>query len=74
MKAELFVRMFHLQQDKLNLCLEFNERVSELFKDNIYIIPSTVKEEFIKIAQSFIDRYNILLGEEGKDEEEKEEG
>lgn len=74
MKAELFVRMYHLQQDKLDACLEFNENVAQLMTKYVGELSSEIKDEFITIAQKFINRYNELLGEEGSDEKEKEEG
>lgn len=73
MKAELFVRMYHLQQDKLDACLEFNEKVSELMTRYIEDIPSNFKRDFILIAQEFVDKYNKLLGMEGDTNEEEKE-
>lgn len=74
MKAELFIRMYHLQEEKLDVCLEYLERVSKIFVDNIETIPDNIKDEFINITQPFINKYNELLGQEGEYvEEEKEE-
>lgn len=71
MKAELIKRLIHLQEQKLDLCLEFNEQVSQLFVRYVKDLSSEFKQEFIDIAQVFIDRYNELLGEEGETNEEE---
>lgn len=71
MKAELIKRLIHLQEQKLDLCLEFNEQVSQLFVKYVKDLSSEFKQEFIDIAQVFIDRYNELLGEEGETNEEE---
>ena len=73
MKAELFKRIFHIQQEKLDICLEFNEKVSELMTRYIEDIPSNFKRDFILIAQEFVDKYNKLLGMEGDTNEEEKE-
>jgi hypothetical protein len=73
MKAELFIRMYHLQEEKLDVCLEYLERVSKIFVDNIETIPDSIKDEFISITQPFINKYNELLGTEGEYVEEEKE-
>lgn len=71
-KAQLFIRAFHIQQDKLELCLCYNERISKMFVDHMDDIPEEVKDEFISLTRDFISKYNELLGEEGIDEQEEE--
>lgn len=73
MKLELFLRMFHIQQDKLDICLEFNEEIAELTARYVDILPSEYKKEFITIAREFIDKYNKLSGMEGDTNEEEQE-
>lgn len=73
MKAELFKTIFHIQQEKLDICLEFNEKVSELMTRYIEDIPLNFKRDFILIGQEFIDKYNKLLGMEGDTNEEEKE-
>lgn len=69
--AQLFVRAFHIQQDKLDCCLDYNEQMSRLFVDFIDVIPEEVKAGYLKLTKKFIDRYNTLLGKEGIDEQEE---
>lgn len=73
MKAELFKRLFYLQQEKLSACLEYQEQLAYLFTRNIKLLPKEVKDEYIAITRPFIEKYNELLGEEGTDEEEEKE-
>ena len=73
MKAELFIRMYHLQEEKLDVCLDYLEKVSKIFVDNIEAIPNNVKDEFIDVTRPFINKYNELLGTEGEHVEEEKE-
>lgn len=73
MKIEIFKRLFHLQQEKIDVLLDFNEKVSILMKEYVNDLPYSFKEEFIEIAKEFIDKYNVLLELEGEHDEETEE-
>ena len=73
MKVEIFKRLFHIQQEKIDVLLDFNEKISILMKEYVNDLPYNFKEEFIEIAKEFIDKYNILLGLEGEHDEETEE-
>lgn len=73
MKAELFIRLYHIQEEKLDACLNYLECISRLFVNNIDDLPDFVKDKYIKITRPFIDRYNELLGQEGNYVEEEKE-
>ncbi len=73
MRVEIFKRLFHIQQEKIDVLLDFNEKVSILMKEYVNDLPYSFKEEFIEIAKEFIDKYNVLLGLEGEHGEETEE-
>lgn len=73
MKAELFIRLYRIQEEKLDACLSCLECISRLFVNNIEDLPDFVKDEYIKVTRPFIDRYNELLGQEGDYAEEEKE-
>lgn len=71
MKAELFIRMYKIQEEKLDMCLDLLEKISKIFVENVNTIPDKVKDEYINVTRPFIETYNTLLGEEGNYEEEE---
>ena len=71
MKAELLKRIFKIQRDKLDLCLELLEQLSTIFRDNVETLPDNVKESYIEAVRPFMERYTILSGEVGTYEEEE---
>lgn len=73
MKAELFMRMYKIQEEKLDMCLDLLEKISKIFVENVKTIPDNVKDEYINATRPFIETYNTLLGEEGNYEEEEED-
>lgn len=73
MRVEIFKRMMEIQEEKLDILLEFTEGVTELFVKNLYDIPPNIREGYIKLAKPFIEKYNALLGEETYGEEEEED-
>ena len=73
MKVEIFKRLFHIQQEKIDVLLDFNEKVSILMQKYIDDLPYSLKEEFIEMAKEIINKYNMLLGLEGEYDEKTEE-
>lgn len=73
MKAELFMRMYKIQEEKLDMCLDLLEKISKIFVENVNTIPDNVKDGYINVTRPFIEKYNTLLGEEGNYEEEEKE-
>lgn len=71
MKAELFMRMYKIQEEKLDMCLDLLEKISKIFIENVNTIPDNVKDGYINVTRPFIEKYNTLLGEEGNYEEEE---
>jgi hypothetical protein len=71
MKAELFIRIHKIQEEKLDMCLDLLEKISKIFIENVNAIPDNVKDEYINVTRPFIEKYNTLLGEEGNYEEEE---
>lgn len=71
MKAELFIRIYKIQEEKLDMCLDLLEKISKIFVDNVNTMPDKVKDEYINVTRPFIEKYNTLLGEEGSYEEEE---
>jgi len=71
MKAELFMRMYKIHEEKLDMCLDLLEKISKIFVENVNTIPDNVKDEYINATRPFIEKYNTLLGEEGNYEEEE---
>lgn len=73
MRAEMIKRMMEIQEEKLDILWEFTEGVTELFTKNLYDIPPNVRKGYMKLAKSFIEKYNALLGEDTYGEEKEEE-
>jgi hypothetical protein len=71
MKAELLKRIFKIQRDKLDLCLELLEQISTIFRDNVETLPDNVKESYIEVVRPFMEQYTILSGEVGTYEEKE---
>lgn len=70
MKAEIIKRYMEIQQEKLDLLWELNEKVTRIFTKHINIIPLEVKEDYIEATKPFIKKYQELMGMEDLNEEE----